>query len=337
MAKERLERRRYRKTHVRVWGDDKFRALSAAAPNAQTLWFYLMFGPHTGTIPGLSVTGEASLAEGLAWPVPPFRRCLKEIIEQGMAIADWSTRVIWLPNAVNYNEPESPNVVKAWVKALDEIPDCDLKGMAVDKMRAFLGAMPDAFLRSFDDAVIRYHVKTCSKASDKPSGEASTKPSGEASDKPSDKGVPLVGGQGGPLTRGNQISEQIQIHTQKDARVSLADHVAERAARFLERYQQLYQQHRKGARYLLKPARDFAYAEQLCATWPDDRLDPIAVLFLTTDHAFANSGSRTLGQLCAMASWCDNQLTGQTATPPSRVPDADTSRVRREELRREAP
>ena len=33
---------------IRVWLDEKFRKLSAAQPNAQTLWFYLLFRYQTG-------------------------------------------------------------------------------------------------------------------------------------------------------------------------------------------------------------------------------------------------------------------------------------------------
>jgi len=85
--------------------------------------------------------------------------------------------------------------------------------------------------------------------------------------------------------------------------------ITERAARFIERYEQLYPEHRKGARYARKPARDYAAAVTLCETWPDDaRLDKLAILFLTTNHRFAEEGSRTIPQFLALASWCDAQL-----------------------------
>lgn len=84
--------------------------------------------------------------------------------------------------------------------------------------------------------------------------------------------------------------------------------VSSRAARFVSRYAELYEQYRNGARYLVKPVRDFAVAEDLCRTWSDDRLERVAIFFLSTDHRFAASGSRTLGQLAALASWCDGKL-----------------------------
>lgn len=85
--------------------------------------------------------------------------------------------------------------------------------------------------------------------------------------------------------------------------------VTERAGRFVERYARLYPEHRHGARYAIKPARDYQAAVQLCATWVDDaRLDKLAICFLTTDHQFAESGSRTLSQFLALASWVDGEL-----------------------------
>lgn len=85
--------------------------------------------------------------------------------------------------------------------------------------------------------------------------------------------------------------------------------VTERAGRFVDRYQELYPEHRNGARYAVKPARDYAAAVTLCTTWADDGyLEKLAVVFLTTDHKFAAEGSRTLPQFLAIASWCDGRL-----------------------------
>ena len=86
------------------------------------------------------------------------------------------------------------------------------------------------------------------------------------------------------------------------------DVISERAGRFIERYQALYQKHRKGAHYLVRPHLDYPKAKELCATWDDERLDKLATVFLLTDHKFAEEGSRTIGQFAALASWCDGRL-----------------------------
>lgn len=84
--------------------------------------------------------------------------------------------------------------------------------------------------------------------------------------------------------------------------------IGERAAWFLERYAQLYPEHRKGARFLPKPALDWTAACELVAVWPNERLEKLAIVFLKTDHEFAANGSRTIRQFAALASWCDDRL-----------------------------
>lgn len=105
---------------------------------------------------------------------------------------------------------------------------------------------------------------------------------------------------------------QIKEQTQERARVQVikgpGEEIAERAGRFIERYERLYVKHRHGARYVVKPHRDFEAACDLCQTWPDERLDLLAAIFLESNHTFAESGSRTVSQFRALASWCDGEL-----------------------------
>lgn len=143
---------RYRKVATRMWGDERFRQLSAPKPNGQTLWVYLLTGPHTTAIPGLFSAGESSLAEAIGWPQAAFRRCFTEIVDQGMALADWKARVIWIPKAVLYNAPESPNVIKAWRAASDQIPECDLKRRGLKQLEAFLQGFGEGFRQAFRQA-----------------------------------------------------------------------------------------------------------------------------------------------------------------------------------------
>lgn len=95
----------------------------------------------------------------------------------------------------------------------------------------------------------------------------------------------------------------------KSVRASERDEIGERAGRFVnDTYPALYAKYRKGARYVSKPALDFQEAMELCRVWDDARLEKIAIVFLTTDHEFAEKGSRTLAQFRSMASWCDGKI-----------------------------
>lgn len=144
-------RYRYRKVASRMWADERFLQLSRPQANAQTLWVYLMTGPHTTAIPGLFTAGEARLSEELGWSLREFRRCFQEIVSLGMAQADWQRRVVWLPKAVRYNEPESPNVVKAWRSALDEIPECPLKYVAAQAIKDFVQGLAEGFRKALGE------------------------------------------------------------------------------------------------------------------------------------------------------------------------------------------
>ena len=95
----------YRKVEVSMWGDEKFRRLTPLPPSGQSLWFYLLTGPHTGIMPGISQIGRAALAENLGWTPDAFAKAFHEVFREGLAKGDWEARVIWLPNAIKHNPP----------------------------------------------------------------------------------------------------------------------------------------------------------------------------------------------------------------------------------------
>ena len=143
---------RYRKIVPRLWGDERFQRLSHPQPNGQTLWLYLLTGPHTTVIPGLFAAGEAGLSEALGWPLPDFRTAWREIQGAGMARADWRARVVWIPKALTYNEPESPNVVKSWAVQMRELPECKLTSEAAESLSTYLEAKGKAWTEAFREA-----------------------------------------------------------------------------------------------------------------------------------------------------------------------------------------
>ena len=142
---------RYRKLDLSVWSDDKFMKLSPAAPSGQHLWLYLLLGPHTTALPGLSRIGEAALAEALGWPMAKFRKCFQELQSFGMVKADWDMRVLWLPKAICYNQPANPNVVRGWKDRWDEIPPCPLKEEAWRTYMVTVKAVTPDFKKALTD------------------------------------------------------------------------------------------------------------------------------------------------------------------------------------------
>jgi hypothetical protein len=180
------EKGRYSKVSRRIWNDSKFRELSGPKPCGSWLWFRLLTGPELTCIPGLFQAWEAGLAQALGWALKDFRKAFAEVRKQELAKADWTTGLIWLPNAIRHNEPESPNVVRGWRVAWSELPDCALKTEAAETLRAWCDSKGAAWAEAFAEAT----------------GEASSPPSGKPSPKPSKK------------TRANQEQEQEQEQEQ---------------------------------------------------------------------------------------------------------------------------
>jgi hypothetical protein len=163
---------RYRKIEIRMWADQKFRKLSPMPPSGQSLWFYLLSGPHTGIIPGLSKARRVTIADELAWTPEDFDAAFKEIASQQMAEADWQAGVVWIPNAIKCNPPQSPNVITAWRKEWPLIPECDLKTKALEAMRLAVSEL----VQNHQAYCLRFNSEFA-KPSGKPSAKPSRKPS----------------------------------------------------------------------------------------------------------------------------------------------------------------
>jgi hypothetical protein len=151
---------RWRKIEVRMWGDEKFRALSSVGPSGQALWIYLLTGPHTGPIPGLFRAGRAALAEELGWEQQAFDKAFQEAFALGMVKADWKARVVFIPKAIKCNSPQSPNVIISWASEWQLIPECELKCEAYQVVRSAIYECGEAFQKAFDKAFAKPYPKT---------------------------------------------------------------------------------------------------------------------------------------------------------------------------------
>lgn len=147
----------YRKVDVRVWGDERVRRLSVPKPNGRDCWLYLLTARETIILPGAIPASAAQLAESLRWTLPGFLAAFAEIEAQGMAKADWSVGLTWIPNAIRYNPPTNPNVAKGFGKAFDLLPECDLRTSMASEMAEFIGSLnvkdPEAFRKAFAEGL----------------------------------------------------------------------------------------------------------------------------------------------------------------------------------------
>jgi hypothetical protein len=77
-----------------------------------------------------------------------------------MAKADFKARLVWLPNAIRYNRPESPNVVRSWGAEFDLLPECALKTEALETLRSFVYGLGEGFVKALDEALSKASRKT---------------------------------------------------------------------------------------------------------------------------------------------------------------------------------
>lgn len=93
------------------------------------------------------------------------------------------------------------------------------------------------------------------------------------------------------------------------ARALVGGEISERAGNLVRRFDELFQEHRKGAKHKSRPAIDWNEACDLCRTWGDDkRLEKLAILVLTTDDAFISNTDRSFKIFALKASWADDKL-----------------------------
>lgn len=150
---------RYRKIDPRIWNDEKFRLLG---DDGQIVFFFLLTHPNQTALGAMRATMPGLAAEK-GWALKRFQGPFEQIQANGMAVYDDGAACVWLPNFVRYNDPESPNVVKSWVRALDFIPECAVRRRAIvqaghavrvlaDKKEGFKKAFAEAFPEEYCEA-----------------------------------------------------------------------------------------------------------------------------------------------------------------------------------------
>lgn len=139
---------RYRKVDPRIWNDEKFRTLS---DNGKLVFLFLLTHPGMTALGAMRATPEGLAAE-LKWTPKAFGEAFGEALSKGMAKHDQEACFVWLPRFLKYNEPESPNVVRAWAAASDLLPECSMKTKAIQCAKGFAEAKGQGFGKAFGEA-----------------------------------------------------------------------------------------------------------------------------------------------------------------------------------------
>jgi hypothetical protein len=139
---------KYRKVDVRIWNDAKFVSLSE---RGKLVFMFLMTHPNLTMVGAMRATIPGLAAE-IGIPLEGFREAFQEGLAKGMARLDEHACLVWLPNFLKYNKPESPNVVKAWPNAFDLLPECALKAQIFQHVKDFMEGFTEGFRKAFQEA-----------------------------------------------------------------------------------------------------------------------------------------------------------------------------------------
>jgi hypothetical protein len=139
---------KYRKVDVKVWNDTKFNSMSE---RGKLIFLFLMTHPNLMMLGAMRATVPGLAAE-IHIPLEGFQEAFKEVIQKGMAKYDETACLVWLPNFLKYNRPESPNVVRSWAEAYDLLPESALKDVIIQRLKGFIEGLSEAFRKAFAEA-----------------------------------------------------------------------------------------------------------------------------------------------------------------------------------------
>lgn len=161
---------RYRKIDVRIWNDEKFSQLS---DTAQLAFLYVLTHPTMTSLGALRSSPENLAGEKYGWSDNAkdlrkgFLKAFQELFSKGLLKAD-CRGLIYAPNFLKYNSPESPNVIKAWKGSLDLLPECELLFEVIKSTDRFVSGLSkgfqEAFKETFKEALTKDFGEGSSKA-----------------------------------------------------------------------------------------------------------------------------------------------------------------------------
>jgi hypothetical protein len=138
---------RYRKIDPRFWNDERVRQFS---DDGKLAFLFLLTHPAMTAV-GAMRGQLRGLAAELGWPPRRLERALAPAIEAGMVEVNAQASYIGLRRFLRYNQPENPNVAKAWAKAVEILPECEQRLAAVARCREYL--TPGPFLEAFEQGL----------------------------------------------------------------------------------------------------------------------------------------------------------------------------------------
>ena len=139
---------KYRKISPCIWNDAKVRELS---DKGKLALLFLLTHPHMTPL-GAIRANAPGLACELGWSEKAFRKAFGEVLALGIAREDARAPLVWFPNFLRHNMPESPNVVRSWVGAFGDLPESPLKRAMLERTAEVVRTLGEGFRNAFHEA-----------------------------------------------------------------------------------------------------------------------------------------------------------------------------------------
>jgi hypothetical protein len=136
---------RYRKIDPRIWKDEKFIGLGTIS---KLILLYCLSSPQSNRI-GIFNFSPAQGGEDLQTLPETFLKGLNRICKTFRWRYDEKFRVLYIPTWWKYNKPENPNVLKACLQDLHEVPNSPLK----EAFKSNLDYLPETFHETFSEGL----------------------------------------------------------------------------------------------------------------------------------------------------------------------------------------
>jgi hypothetical protein len=136
---------RFRKIDPRIWNDEKFRGLS---DHGKLAFLFVLTHPHMTSLGAMRATIDGMISE-LGWTGKGYAKGFMEPFEKGILRIDEKACFVWAPNFIKYNPPDNKNVVVAWAKCIDLLPECPMKNTLISHVSEYLETLPKGFAEPF--------------------------------------------------------------------------------------------------------------------------------------------------------------------------------------------
>lgn len=137
---------RYKKVYALDWLQARFQGLN---DGERVTYLYLRTGPQTTSVGCFRVSDAVAVEELANVTLAEFQQRLLIVCSTFEWRYDATTRVLFIPEHLQQNPPQSPNVVTSWRKLLVNVPDCQVKADAIDAIHEQLKDLPEVFRKAF--------------------------------------------------------------------------------------------------------------------------------------------------------------------------------------------